>query len=158
MGGAVAPPTGFGSAHGGELPQSPEVSHFAAVWCRGVGCGDAVGVAEWIRDLQHAGFAPAAVHGLVNLLPMIFADAVNEQLIPCTPVRRRRRRGRRARAVTAERVWAMPEDVVPSPIRQAFWVVRSRGCWRSLLSGRAAGGVSWRVCVARMSMGNAVCW
>ncbi|MFI5615561.1 hypothetical protein [Amycolatopsis sp. NPDC051903] len=71
-----------------------------------------LGVAEWARELQEAGFAPATVRGLLNLLSMIFADAVDERLVPANPVRRRRKRGRRVRAAVAEGVWAMPEHVV----------------------------------------------
>ncbi|WP_162186140.1 tyrosine-type recombinase/integrase [Amycolatopsis jejuensis] len=70
-------------------------------------------IALWAKRLS-ARYVPATVSGLVNLLSMILADAVDERLIAVNPVHRHRhrRRGRRSRYVRAERVWATPEQVV----------------------------------------------
>ncbi|WP_244170711.1 tyrosine-type recombinase/integrase [Amycolatopsis tolypomycina] len=77
-----------------------------------VGAITALGVAEWARELERAGFAPSTVSSQLNLLSMLLTDAADERLIPFNPVHRRRRRGRRSRRAVPERVWATPEQVV----------------------------------------------
>ena len=77
-----------------------------------LGAITALGVTEWARELERAGFAPSTVSSQLNLLSMLLTDAADERLIPFNPVRRRRRRGRRSRRAVAERVWATPEQVV----------------------------------------------
>lgn len=72
----------------------------------------ALGVTEWVRELERAGYAPSTVSSQLNLLSMLLTDAVDERLIPFNPVRRRRRRGRRSRRAVPERIWATSEQVV----------------------------------------------
>ncbi|MGW4063493.1 tyrosine-type recombinase/integrase [Amycolatopsis sp. NPDC004747] len=77
-----------------------------------LGAITALGVTEWARELERTEFAPSTVSSQLNLLSMLLTDAADERLIPFNPVRRRRRRGRRSRRAVAERIWAMPEQVV----------------------------------------------
>ncbi|MDX3187803.1 hypothetical protein PV458_05280 [Streptomyces sp. MN03-5084-2B] len=77
-----------------------------------LGAITALGVTEWTRELERAGFAPSTVSSQLNLLSMLLTDAADERLIPFNPVRRRRRRGRRSWRAVAERIWATPEQVV----------------------------------------------
>jgi hypothetical protein len=58
----------------------------------------------WVKDNVDAGYSPETVAGWVKLLSMILTDAVDERLIACDPVRQRRRRGRRSRRITREKV------------------------------------------------------
>lgn len=66
----------------------------------------------WSTEALEAGYAPATVGGWKNLLSMIFADAVDEGLVAANPVRKHRRRGRRARHLRPERIWATPDQVL----------------------------------------------
>ncbi|MEU8632788.1 tyrosine-type recombinase/integrase [Amycolatopsis sp. NPDC048633] len=77
-----------------------------------LGAITALGVTEWARELERAGYAPSTVSSQLNLLSMLLTDVSDERLIPFNPVRRRRRRGRRSRRAVGERVWATPEQVV----------------------------------------------
>jgi hypothetical protein len=61
----------------------------------GVGCGC---VGEGVAGGRHAS---ATVASWVKLLSMILSDAVRQRLISANPVRQRRRRGRRSRAMVA---------------------------------------------------------
>jgi integrase len=66
----------------------------------------------WAKEAAEAGYAPATISGWVNLLSMILTDAVDQRLIPANPIHKRRRRGRRSRRITPEKVWATPEQVL----------------------------------------------
>jgi integrase len=77
-----------------------------------LGAITALGVTEWVRELERDGFAPSTVSSQLNLLSMLLTDAADERLIPFNPVHRRRRRGRRSRRAVAERIWATPELAV----------------------------------------------
>ena len=68
---------------------------------------------RWFKLLRER-YAASTVAGIRTVFRMLMDDAVDERLIAQSPVRWRRRRGRRRdRAVSvAERVWAMPEHVV----------------------------------------------
>lgn len=73
----------------------------------------ALAVTSWMKDLrQH--LAASTVAGIVTVFSMMLDDAVDERLIPTSPVHRRRRRGRRRdhSPTPAERVWAMPDHVI----------------------------------------------
>jgi integrase len=72
----------------------------------------ALDVEKWVKESREAGYATATVASWVKLLSMILGDAVRQRLIAVNPVRQRRRRGRRSRAMVAERVWASPEQVL----------------------------------------------
>lgn len=61
-----------------------------------LGAITALGVTEWVRELERAGYTPSTVSSQLNLLSMLLTDAADERLIPFNPVRRRRRRGRRS--------------------------------------------------------------
>jgi hypothetical protein len=69
-----------------------------------LGAITALGVTEWARELERAGYAPSTVSSQLNLLSMLLTEAADERLIPFKPVRRRRRRGRRSRRAVAERI------------------------------------------------------
>src|SRR3989442_32759 len=43
---------------------------------------------------------------------MIFTDAVDQRLIPTNPIHTRRRRGRRSRRITREKIWTTPEKAM----------------------------------------------
>ncbi|MFJ7218876.1 tyrosine-type recombinase/integrase [Amycolatopsis sp. NPDC098790] len=77
-----------------------------------LGAITALGVTEWARELERAGYAPSTVSSQLNLLSMLLTDAADEQLIPFNPVGRRRRRVRRSRRAVPERIWATPEQAV----------------------------------------------
>ena len=66
----------------------------------------------WTKQALEDGYAPATVSGWTNLLSMIFADAVDQRLIPANPIHKHRRRGRRSRQLRPERIWATPEQVL----------------------------------------------
>ncbi|WP_222426682.1 tyrosine-type recombinase/integrase, partial [Amycolatopsis rhizosphaerae] len=66
----------------------------------------------WTKQATDADYATATIASWVKLLSMILTDAVDQHLIPTNPVRQRRRRGRRCRALARERVWATPEQVL----------------------------------------------
>jgi integrase len=72
----------------------------------------ALDVEKWVKESREAGYATATVASWVKLLSMILGDAVRQRLIAVNPVRQRCRRGRRSRAMVAERVWASPEQVL----------------------------------------------
>ncbi|WP_052373021.1 tyrosine-type recombinase/integrase [Amycolatopsis taiwanensis] len=57
-------------------------------------------------------YAPTTVSSLINLLSMILTDAADQHLIAANRVHKRRRRGRRSRRITREKIWATPEQVV----------------------------------------------
>jgi integrase len=65
----------------------------------------------WKMEAADAGYAQTTISSWVNLLSMIFTDAVDERLIPSNPVKQMRRRGRRSRSVRPERIWATPWQV-----------------------------------------------
>jgi integrase len=69
-------------------------------------------VNAWAYDLSAAGYARSTVSSQLKMLSMMLTDAVDARLIAANPVRLRRHRGRRLHATPAERVWAMPEQVV----------------------------------------------
>jgi integrase len=73
----------------------------------------ALAVTAWIKALRQR-YAASTVAGIVTVFSMMLDDAVDEHLIPVSPVHRHRRRGRRRdHAPTRnERVWAMPEHVL----------------------------------------------
>ncbi len=78
-----------------------------------LGAITALAVTAWIKSLrQH--YAASTVAGIVTVFSMMLDDAVDEHLIPASPVHRHRRRSRlRDHAPTRnERVWAMPEHVL----------------------------------------------
>lgn len=66
----------------------------------------------WTKEAAENGYARATITGWVNLLSMILTDAVDQRLIPANPVHKRRRRGRRSRRITPEKIWATPEQVL----------------------------------------------
>lgn len=89
-------------------------NHILPQWGRhGLGEIKASDVTRWFKQLRRT-FAVSTVAGIRTVFRMLMDDAVDERLIKTSPVRWRRRRGRRRdRAVSAaERVWAMPEHVV----------------------------------------------
>jgi hypothetical protein len=65
----------------------------------------------WAKTLAEC-YAPTTVSSLINLLSMILTDAADQRLTPAVPIHRRRRRGRRSRRLTPEKIWATPEQVV----------------------------------------------
>lgn len=67
---------------------------------------------RWFKLLREL-YAASTVAGIRAVFRMLMDDAVDERLIAESPVRWRRRRGRRDRVVSvAERVWAAAEHVV----------------------------------------------
>jgi integrase len=119
-----------------------------------LGAITALGVTEWARELERAGFAPSTVSSQLNLLSMLLTDAADERLIPFNPVRRRRRRGRRSRRAVGERIWATPEQVVRiaaqagllgGPIARPLVITAAwTGCRWSDLAGLHRGNVDLR--------------
>ncbi|HET9143307.1 tyrosine-type recombinase/integrase [Actinophytocola sp.] len=69
-------------------------------------------VTSWITSLHEDRRARATVAGIVKLFSMMLTDAVDEDIIPFNPVRRRRHRGRRHHVPERERVWTTPEKVL----------------------------------------------
>lgn len=69
-------------------------------------------VSDWVGALRAAGYAPNTVNTMLKLLSQVLGDAVDARLIGQNPVRRRPHRGPRVITPVAERVWAMPEQVV----------------------------------------------
>jgi integrase len=69
-------------------------------------------VRMWIKQALEDGYAQTTVSGWLNLLSMIFTDAVDQRLIPANPIHKRRRRGRRSRTLRPERIWATPAQVL----------------------------------------------
>src|SRR5262249_13215381 len=102
-------------------------------------------ITVWIKDLADAGYAPATIAGTVKLLSMMLADAVDERLIPFNPVRQRRRRGRRARRIQPEKVWATPEQVLRIAAQATALAGQTAGmlivtaAWTGCRSGERAG-------------------
>ncbi|MDU0293962.1 tyrosine-type recombinase/integrase [Saccharothrix longispora] len=74
--------------------------------------GDITGlaVAAWRKKLA-ADYAPSTVVTIVKVLSMMLADAVDDRLIPANPIRPRRR-GKRTREKTRERVWATHQQAL----------------------------------------------
>ena len=68
----------------------------------------ALDVTLWVKTLAER-YAPSTVASLINLLSMILTDAADQHLIAANPVHKRRRRGRRSRRITREKIWATPE-------------------------------------------------
>ncbi|WP_156960549.1 tyrosine-type recombinase/integrase [Amycolatopsis taiwanensis] len=68
-------------------------------------------VTLWATTLGER-YAPTTISSLINLLSMILTDAADQHLIATNPVHKRRRRGRRSRRITREKIWATPEQVV----------------------------------------------
>ncbi|RSM77841.1 hypothetical protein DL991_18750 [Amycolatopsis sp. WAC 01375] len=77
-----------------------------------LGAITALDVTSWVKCNVDAGYSPDTVAGWVKLLSMVLTDAVDQRLIPTNPVRQRRRRGRRSRRITPEKIWAAPEQVL----------------------------------------------
>jgi integrase len=69
-------------------------------------------VTEWWKDLRRR-YAASTIAGIRTVFSMMLDDAVDERLIPTSPVHHHRRRGRRRdhASTPTERVWAMPEHV-----------------------------------------------
>jgi integrase len=70
-----------------------------------------VKIKAWRKDLSRTGLADVTVDGIVKLLGLILADAADARIIPAAP-NLKRRRGRRRRAATREKVWATPAQVL----------------------------------------------
>lgn len=68
-------------------------------------------IRRWKMEAAQAGYAPTTISSWVNLLSMIFTDAIDERILPANPVQKLRRRGRRAHSVRPERAWATPWQV-----------------------------------------------
>jgi integrase len=89
-------------------------NHILPLWGNTpLGKMSALEITAWIKSLRQR-YAASTVTGIVTVFSMMLDDAVDEHLIPASPVHRRRRRGRRRdHAPTRnERVWAMPEHVL----------------------------------------------
>lgn len=89
-------------------------NHILPQWGnRGLGEIKASEVTRWFKTLRER-YAASTVAGIRTVFRMLLDDAVDERLIAESPVRWRRRRGRRRDRAerVAERVWAMPEHVV----------------------------------------------
>lgn len=69
-------------------------------------------VTAWAHELSAAGYARSTVASQLKLLSMMLTDAVDARLIVANPVRLRRNRGRRVHALTVERIWATPAQIV----------------------------------------------
>ncbi|GAA1291854.1 site-specific integrase [Saccharothrix xinjiangensis] len=96
-------------------------------------------VHTWANQLRARGLAVSTVKTIVKLLTMMLADAADEGLIPTNPVRPRRR-GRRNRTRTPERLWATPEQVLHIALQAARLV----GNWAGVLDITAAWtGARW---------------
>jgi integrase len=66
----------------------------------------------WVKHALADGYAPATVGAWLNLLSMILTDAVDQRLIPSNPIHKHRRRGRRARRIRPEKIWATPQQAL----------------------------------------------
>lgn len=65
----------------------------------------------WRKELRHTGLADVTIDDIIKLLGLILADAEEARIIPAAP-NLKRRRGRRRRSVTREKVWATPTQVL----------------------------------------------
>lgn len=72
----------------------------------------ALKVHAWAKKLRADGLAPITVAGIIKLLAMIFADAVEDRRLPANPIRARRRGRRRHTTPVVEKIWAEPEPVL----------------------------------------------
>src|SRR4051812_30307184 len=99
-------------AHDRQLPQRSALPHPAPLGRHPLNAITTLGVNKWISDLRQLGYANATVATIVKVLSMILTDAADEGLIPTTPIRRYRRRGRRSHRIERERVWASPTEVL----------------------------------------------
>lgn len=59
--------------------------------------------------LHASGYEHTTVHGTLGLLSRILADAVEDALLPANPVHHHRNRGKRARHIPREMLWATPK-------------------------------------------------
>jgi integrase len=77
------------------------------------GLADISGIkaAAWAKTLRDRGLSATTVASVMKLLSLLLADAVDERLIPASPIRARRR-GRRRGERRAERVWATPAEAL----------------------------------------------
>lgn len=77
------------------------------------GLADISGIkaAAWAKQLRASGYAPATVAGVMKLLSLLLADAVEERLIVANPIRARRR-GRHRATRRVERIWATPQEAL----------------------------------------------
>lgn len=117
----------------------------------------ALDVTAWLKQLR-AVYAAATVTTIRCVFAMLLDDAVHQHLIPTSPAREHRRRGRRRDHApsTAEKVFAMPEHVRASRNRRLSWAGPRPGCWSSPRRGRVAGGARSPVCNATTSTATAV--
>jgi integrase len=77
------------------------------------GLADISGIkaAGWAKQLRASGYAPVTVSGVMKLLSLLLADAVEERLIVANPIRSRRR-GRHRATRRVERIWATPQEAL----------------------------------------------
>ncbi|MBB5808901.1 integrase [Saccharothrix ecbatanensis] len=95
-------------------------------------------VAAWRKQLS-AGYAPATITTIVKVLSMMLADAADDKLIPANPIRPRRR-GKRHRAKSRERIWATHQQALRVADNAAALV----GPWAGILMITAAWtGARW---------------
>lgn len=76
-------------------------------------------IQRWAADLHACGYQHTTVHGLLSLLGRILGDAVDDELISANPVRHHRNRGKRARHIIREMLWATPEEVLRGALQAA---------------------------------------
>jgi integrase len=74
---------------------------------------------QWSVDLHACGYEHTTVLGVISLLGRILTDAVDDGLIPTNPVRHHRNRGKRARRIPSEMLWATPEEVLRGALQAA---------------------------------------
>jgi integrase len=65
----------------------------------------------WRKELHRTGLADVTVEDIIKLLGLILADAAEARIIPAAP-NLKRRRGRRRRSATREKIWATPAQVL----------------------------------------------
>jgi integrase len=74
---------------------------------------------RWSAELYACGYEHSTVQGIIGLLGRILSDAVDDGLIPANPVHHHRNRGKRARHIHREMLWATPEEVLRGALQAA---------------------------------------
>jgi len=82
-------------------------------------------ISQWSTELHAHGYEHTTVQGILGLLGRILGDAVDDGLIAANPVHHHRNRGKRARRIHREMLWATPEEVLRGALQAAHLHDRS---------------------------------
>ncbi len=96
-------------------------------------------VAAWAKKLRQTGLADVTVTDTLKVFTLILNDAVDDRLLPASPVRRRRR-GRGRRTATRKKAWATTEQAIQIADQAVAYYGRDAGM---LILTAAFTGARW---------------